>query len=555
MCIKPENNIHIGIDFDNTIVNYDDAFYHQALKLGLIQKGTIRNKQAIRDAIRRLPHGNDKWTELQGIVYGLHMKEAQLIEGVGCFLLKCKQEKVRVSILSQKTMYPAMGPRVNLRVAARKWLKDNKFISKYGLNEKDIVFEETIAGKIARIRAKGCTHFIDDLPEMLLHKDFPEGVEKVLFSRMGDRRDKSILCFRNWRSIKEYLFPRGNMSVQRTAAGLLLRASNERIVVFRGLKGAFNCSVFKARTNKGNQYLVKEYHMKNNDSRDRIATEFNGLSFLWDNGIRGIPCPITADKAKKTAVYSFIKGNKISGKKIKLNDIRSAANILGAMKRLSLKRHASEQPIASEACFSINSYIDLITNRMNRLRSIKCRVPICKEMLTFVRIELDPFFMKIKEFIFQNSTSAELDRKLMRKEMFLSPSDVGFHNILKNRKGRIFFVDFEYYGWDDPAKAVSDFFLQPDSPMPVKYRKEFLDKMMNHFGHDRRLCRRLSLVYALLSVKWCQIILNAFLGKHLTHDRIVLKRQLEKARAKLKSAIREFNNMIFPLSLAKETIA
>ena len=551
MSTKPEENIHIGIDFDNTIVKYDNAFYHQALKRGLIDKGTMKNKQAIRDAIRRLPHGNDKWTQLQGIMYGLHMDEAQLIEGIGRFLLKCKKEKVRVSVISQKTIYPAMGPRVNLQDSARRWLENNKFISKYGLSEKDIVFEETIAGKIARIMTKGCTHFIDDLPEILLNKDFPEGVERILFSRAGECADSAILCFRDWDCISKYFFPAGNDHVRRAAEGLINRATRETIVDLRALSGAFNCSVFKAVTDKGNKYLVKEYHMKNNDNRDRLATEYGGLSFLWNNGIRNIPRPISADKRKDIAVYSFVDGKKVRGNDIKLNDIRSAAKILGAMRRLSSRKHAAEQPIASEACFSIQSYIDIVGKRMKRLKLVKRGVPASKEMLRFVRTELEPFFIKVKKFIAQNSTRTELDRKLTGKEKFLSPSDVGFHNILKGKNGRLFFIDFEYYGWDDPAKTISDFFLQPDSPTPLKFRRDFFDKVSGYFGQDRRLARRLPLVYAVLSVKWCQIMLNVFLGENI-RDRIVFEKQLKKAKRKLGESARELKELAFPLSLVNE---
>jgi len=198
--------MHIGIDFDNTIVNYDSAFHHQALRMGLISKSVARNKQIIRDEIRKLPNGNDKWTELQGIVYGLHMDEADLIDGVDQFLLICKEKNVKVSVISQKTEYPFMGPRVNLRDAARKWLEDKKFTTKFGLSEGDIVFETTIEEKIERIGKKKCTHFIDDLPEILFHKDFPPHVEKILFSSKEECQDPGILCFKDWSAIKEHFF-------------------------------------------------------------------------------------------------------------------------------------------------------------------------------------------------------------------------------------------------------------------------------------------------------------------------------------------------------------
>jgi hypothetical protein len=35
--------------------------------------------------------------------------------------------------------------------------------------------------KLARVAAVGCTHFIDDLPELLTHPLFPAQVRRILF--------------------------------------------------------------------------------------------------------------------------------------------------------------------------------------------------------------------------------------------------------------------------------------------------------------------------------------------------------------------------------------
>lgn len=201
------NHFHIGIDFDNTIVTYDNVFYKYALELGLISHEVEKNKQSIRDAIRMLPEGNDRWTELQGIVYGSHMDEAEIFEGVEKFLYKCSQMSAKVSVISHKTIYPALGPRVNLQEAARKWVEMKRFYSKFSLSEDDVVFEETLAGKLGQISNKGCTHFIDDLPEVLLHPDFPSKVKRILYAKNADKEiSQRLLHFTNWDEIREYFF-------------------------------------------------------------------------------------------------------------------------------------------------------------------------------------------------------------------------------------------------------------------------------------------------------------------------------------------------------------
>lgn len=197
----------IGIDFDNTIVSYDKVFYKYALKSKLILRRVSRDKQAVRDAIRALPHGNDKWTFLQGLVYGRHMDEAELVEGVEDFLAACRRSHFKALIISHKGIYPALGPRINLRAAARKWLKDRNFFSRFGLTEKEVIFEQALKGKFEQIAGNRCAYFIDDLKENLVHPDFPKGVTKILYSRRGqDSLPEDIIAFKDWNEIREYFF-------------------------------------------------------------------------------------------------------------------------------------------------------------------------------------------------------------------------------------------------------------------------------------------------------------------------------------------------------------
>lgn len=198
---------NIGIDFDNTIITYDEVFHKYARKLGLISPEVRKNKKAIRDTIRVLPKGNDKWTELQGLVYGKYMAEAKSMHGVGVFLKTCKKNSFEVSIISHKTVYPASGPRINLQVAAHKWLEKRGFFSYFGLTESDVVFEKTLQGKLNQIAKKKCDYFIDDLIEILVRPDFPKGVRKILYGQQVDvDLPNEIMCFKNWNEITEYFF-------------------------------------------------------------------------------------------------------------------------------------------------------------------------------------------------------------------------------------------------------------------------------------------------------------------------------------------------------------
>ena len=89
--MKPATSkLHIGIDFDNTIIGYDEVFCAEAKRNGLIDKAFVGPKQAVRDAIRLLPDGERAWQRLQGQVYGKGITCAVVMPGLEAFLERCK---------------------------------------------------------------------------------------------------------------------------------------------------------------------------------------------------------------------------------------------------------------------------------------------------------------------------------------------------------------------------------------------------------------------------------------------------------------------------------
>lgn len=200
----------IGVDFDNTLVTYDEVMHRAALERGLIRPETQKNKKDIRDEIRMTLDGEDAWTRLQAEVYGPRMAEAQLIPGVLGFFDLCRRNRVPTFIVSHKTEYAKFDKTgTNLRDAALEWMKRNGFFDEggIGLNMHDVYFGSTRAEKIRHIIDLGCTHFIDDLEEVFEDAAFPVNVEKILFqpaSQSSVTSDYHI--FQDWRGICEYIF-------------------------------------------------------------------------------------------------------------------------------------------------------------------------------------------------------------------------------------------------------------------------------------------------------------------------------------------------------------
>src|SRR5262249_17917655 len=158
----------LGIDFDNTIVCYDQVFHRVAREQNLIPVTVPASKGAVRDYLRRIGR-EEAWTEMQGLVYGPRLRDAEPFPGVLEFLGATVRAGVGLRIISHKTRHPYMGPRHDLHQAALGWLELNGLFdaARIGLARDDVYLEPTLAAKLERIASAGCTHFIDDLPELL----------------------------------------------------------------------------------------------------------------------------------------------------------------------------------------------------------------------------------------------------------------------------------------------------------------------------------------------------------------------------------------------------
>jgi len=174
--------MHLGVDFDNTIVCYDALFHKVAYEQGLIPTDVPVNKSDVRNYLRRVDK-EAAWTEMQGYVYGGRMSEAAPYPGVLEFFLACRAAGIPTSIVSHKTRHPFLGKPYDLHAAAIAWLEQQGFFdaARIGLPRENVYFELTKPAKLERIGQCGCTHFIDDLPEFLGEPGFPVPVERILF--------------------------------------------------------------------------------------------------------------------------------------------------------------------------------------------------------------------------------------------------------------------------------------------------------------------------------------------------------------------------------------
>ena len=282
------------------------------------------------------------------------------------------------------------------------------------------------------------------------------------------------------------------------------------------LQGGRNSRVFSALCSGDTRVVAKCYHRSQNDPRERLKTEWDAFTFLKQQGVSWVPQPLSCDTSRQIAVYESISGDAPLNAPLYSSDIQQAVNALSTLFSLSqtipeaMERFAP----ASEACFSIEAVFESLRDRLALLTTSAGSSP---ELRTFLEEELIPFQREIKAWCKPTSHKAgvALAECLPNSSRTLSPSDFGFHNALRRSGSELVFLDFEYFGWDDPAKTIVDFLLHPAMRLTVEQQREFLSGALLAFGGLTHLHDRIKLVFPLFGLKWCYILLNEFTRSHL----------------------------------------
>jgi hypothetical protein len=295
-----------------------------------------------------------------------------------------------------------------------------------------------------------------------------------------------------------------------------------------------NNRVYRIRTERSS-YALKWYGSAEIDDRDRLGHEFGGLRFLADAGVLGaLPLALAADRAAGCALYGWIEGERPTQHGI--TDIAALLGLLDAMHRARAFDGAANLPDATEATPKLGDVVEQIRSRLERLAPV---AESERELALFLSAELEPELTRRLDRITGRDSMVALERG----RQTLSPSDFGFHNALRRPDGTLAFIDFEYFGWDDPVKLTSDFLWHPAMALSEDERVRFLAGATKLYGEDPDYFERLAICYPLHGIRWCLIILNEFLplmwerrvfSGNATGDWEAAKaRQLAKARAVL----------------------
>ena len=499
--------MNIGIDFDNTIVWYDISFREVALSEGFIDgnwKG--KGKTDLRDHLRQQLDGERTWMILQGLVYGKYMHGAEMMPGVANFLMSCNVRNLKVFIVSHKTEYGHFDPEmISLRSEALKWMEVRRFFDPkyFGLSREDVFFADTRKEKVNLIDSINCGWFIDDLPEVFEENHFPDTTCKILFGSYKPEQFQNRSVLNSWRKISEKIL--GQITDQ-DVVFWVKGVVNHSLEHVEKIPGQGNSSIYKIHVSGEKSYALKYYPDRLMDDRPRLKTEFNTLRLLHKHNITNIPKAVEKSDDLNLGLYEWVNGEKVI--EPANNDIDQAIDFVKKLYSLSRKIDENDIDLASEACLSAGNLISQIEKRLSRLKLASNNF---SELSTFLEHSFEPLWAQVRDKSIALWPLESVDNNLPKKKLILSPSDFGFHNCLKSDKGILIFIDFDYFGWDDPVKLTADFLWHPAMNLNTKLKEKWQETMLELFSEDINFEARLNAAMPLYGLRWALIVLNEYL--------------------------------------------
>ena len=242
----------------------------------------------------------------------------------------------------------------------------------------------------------------------------------------------------------------------------------------------------------GRNMVVKSYK-QTSESYERFAREKLFLEHCLEKEIFCVPKINDYDYRAKQILMEHL-GNS-SEIKMSMNTCLALFEFVKCLNKNSSKKFSNAKDAYLD---EMNVSLD-IERRIQQVSNLKLTGPLKSYFEEVSHIFLSGSFSNLVNLPFQSDTVSKFVG-------FISPSDVGLHNMLLIEQ-KYYFIDFEYSGYDNPLKFLCDFITNPDNdiddillPKVIDLFQAFFAIPVNEWIFD---------TLKFFSIKWC-LILNSF---------------------------------------------
>lgn len=250
-------------------------------------------------------------------------------------------------------------------------------------------------------------------------------------------------------------------------------------------------------------WIIKGYKKPVDNGRDHMKAEIEFLNYSNIVASEFTPRLYHVDPFRHCVVLEFIKGSSfLSHVPITNKSLHDANKFLYLLNHdVNLARKSLSQP-AADGFLKLTEHLQNVSQRLNEMDFEHLPSAIKDESIKIFKI-LTTEFSDIENSLMSSIDSSEINNSISPQVLCISPSDFGFHNAIQT-PSMVKFFDFEFAGWDDPAKTLLDFILQPR--LPIKLNTSPLFSSLQPF-QTLDLNNRCTILAPLMRFKWYCIIL------------------------------------------------
>ena len=271
--------------------------------------------------------------------------------------------------------------------------------------------------------------------------------------------------------------------------------------------GGGNSKVFCAEAD-GKKWAIKSYPPYAPNQRDRLVAETTTYQFLNQHQVPAVPEFQQSCSKTRLLIIDWIDGT--IPNQYNKSDIEQAIQFIREIAKLNTLPSAQSLPLAAEACLSLDILIKQIFQRLERLQNHQGNEPLLKD---FLQNQLLPLLQQVSaNAIFgykENSIDPNVELAVQYRSLI--PADFGFHNSLRDETGKLYFFDFDYFGWDDPVKLLADILWHPKMLLSSAQQHDFVNGITNAYQNDDQFSLRFKYTYPLFGLRWALILLNEFI--------------------------------------------
>lgn len=271
----------------------------------------------------------------------------------------------------------------------------------------------------------------------------------------------------------------------------------------RKLDGGINSKVYCCSNQEG-RWVIKSYATHQERQSNRMKAEVEFLEYANKVTPGYTPKIYHQDRFRNCVIMEMLDGEPFQPSEVVCE--QETEKGLQFLRQLNRDRSLAAKYIHCQAAEGYLSIFEQIENIRSRLERLSARFVCTESQLHAMGLisYTEQALKKAEDCFEEYRLNGLVEDRISKSQLYVSPSDFGFHNAIRGRSA-VYFIDFEFAGWDDPAKTIIDFILQPKCPVDIS-----LDRLLAIYPefHVEALLRRCKVMFPILRAKWLCIILS-----------------------------------------------